>query len=70
MERVRTMGADAVINYKTTPDWDKPVRQLTNGVGVDHVVEVGGAGTLALSSTKSVRQGGQIALMRRAGRAG
>ncbi len=62
MERVRTMGADAVINYKTTPDWDKPVRQLTNGVGVDHVVEVGGAGTLALSS-KSVRRGGHIALI-------
>lgn len=62
LERVRTMGADAVINYKTTPDWDKPVRQLTNGVGVDHVVEVGGAGTLSLSS-KSVRRGGHIALI-------
>jgi NADPH:quinone reductase-like Zn-dependent oxidoreductase len=62
MERLRAMGADAVINYKTTPDWDKPVRQLTNGVGVDHVVEVGGAGTLPLSS-KSVRRGGHIALI-------
>jgi NADPH:quinone reductase-like Zn-dependent oxidoreductase len=62
MERLRTMGADAVINYKTTPDWDKPVRQLTNGVGVDHVVEVGGAGTLPLTS-KSVRRGGHIALI-------
>jgi NADPH:quinone reductase-like Zn-dependent oxidoreductase len=62
MERLRTMGADAVINYKTSPDWDKQVRQLTNGVGVDHVVEVGGAGTLALTS-KSVRRGGHIALI-------
>jgi NADPH:quinone reductase-like Zn-dependent oxidoreductase len=62
MERLRTMGADAVINYNTTPDWDKPVRQLTNGVGVDHVVEVGGAGTLPLSS-KAVRRGGHIALI-------
>jgi len=62
MERLRTIGADAVINYKTTPDWDKPVRQLTNGVGVDHVVEVGGAGTLPLTS-KSVRRGGHIALI-------
>lgn len=62
MERLRTMGADAVINYKTMPDWDKPVRQLTNGVGVDHVVEVGGAGTLPLSS-KAVRRGGHIALI-------
>jgi NADPH:quinone reductase-like Zn-dependent oxidoreductase len=62
LERLRTMGADAVINYRTTPDWDKPVRQLTNGVGVDHVVEVGGAGTLPLTS-KSVRRGGHIALI-------
>jgi len=62
MERLRTMGADAVINYKTTPDWDKPVKQLTNGEGVDHVVEVGGAGTLPLTS-KSVRRGGHIALI-------
>jgi NADPH:quinone reductase-like Zn-dependent oxidoreductase len=62
MQRLQTMGADAVINYKTTPDWDKPVRQLTGGVGVDHVVEVGGAGTLPLTS-KSVRRGGHIALI-------
>jgi NADPH:quinone reductase-like Zn-dependent oxidoreductase len=62
IERLKTMGADAVINYKTTPDWDKPVRRLTNGVGVDHVVEVGGAGTLPLTS-KAVRRGGHIALI-------
>ncbi|HEX4134056.1 MAG TPA: NAD(P)-dependent alcohol dehydrogenase [Bryobacteraceae bacterium] len=62
IERVKAMGAHATINYKTTPDWDKPVRQLTNGVGVDHVVEVGGAGTLPLTS-KSVRRGGHIALI-------
>ena len=35
------------INYKTTPDWDKRVRELTGGRGVDLIVEVGGAGTLA-----------------------
>ena len=62
LERLRLMGADDVINYKTTPEWDKPVRSLTNGVGVDHVVEVGGAGTLPLSS-KAVRRGGHIALI-------
>jgi NADPH:quinone reductase-like Zn-dependent oxidoreductase len=62
MKRLEAMGADAVINYKTTPEWDKPVRQLTNGVGVDHVIEVGGAGTLPLSS-KAVRRGGHIALI-------
>lgn len=62
MKRLEAMGADVVINYRTTPDWDKPVRQVTDGLGVDHVVEVGGAGTLPLTS-KSVRRGGHIALI-------
>ena len=62
LERLKSMGADETVNYKTTPDWDKPARQLTGGVGVDHIVEVGGAGTLPLSS-KAVRRGGHIALI-------
>ncbi len=62
LERLRAMGADEVINYKTTPEWDKPVRALTGGLGVDHVIEVGGAGTLPLS-VKAVRRGGHIALI-------
>jgi NADPH:quinone reductase-like Zn-dependent oxidoreductase len=48
LERVRTLGADHVINYRQVPDWGKRVRDLTGG-GVDHVVEVGGPGTLAQS---------------------
>jgi NADPH:quinone reductase-like Zn-dependent oxidoreductase len=62
LERLRAMGADGLVNYKTTPDWDKPARQFTNGVGVDHIIEVGGAGTLLLSS-KAIRRGGHIALI-------
>jgi NADPH:quinone reductase-like Zn-dependent oxidoreductase len=61
LERVRGMGADELINYKTTPDWEKPARALT-GIGVDHVVEVGGAGTLE-KSMKAVRTGGTISLI-------
>jgi NADPH:quinone reductase-like Zn-dependent oxidoreductase len=61
LARVREMGASAGINYKATPDWEKPVRVLT-GVGVDHVVEVGGAGTLE-KSMKAVRTGGTISLI-------
>ena len=61
LERVKAMGASECINYKTTPDWEKPVRALT-GVGVDHVVEVGGAGTLE-RSMKAVRAGGAISLI-------
>src|SRR5262249_33468079 len=44
LERVRALGADHVVNYKTNPDWHKVAREVTNGVGVDLVVEV--AGTL------------------------
>jgi NADPH:quinone reductase-like Zn-dependent oxidoreductase len=62
LERARTLGADEGINYKTTPDWDKKVRELTGGAGVDHIVEVGGAGTLN-RSLKAVRTGGQISFI-------
>ncbi len=56
------LGAGDGINYKTTPDWDKRVRELTGGKGVDQIVEVGGAGTLA-RSMRAVRMGGYIALI-------
>jgi NADPH:quinone reductase-like Zn-dependent oxidoreductase len=62
LERVRQLGASDGINYKTTAEWDKPVREHTGGVGVDHVVEVGGAGTMD-RSLRSVRAGGQISLI-------
>jgi NADPH:quinone reductase-like Zn-dependent oxidoreductase len=62
LERVRALGASEVINYKTTPDWGQKARELTNGLGVDHVVEVGGAGTLP-QSIDAVRIGGRISLI-------
>jgi NADPH:quinone reductase-like Zn-dependent oxidoreductase len=55
------LGATDGINYKTTPDWDKRVRELT-GAGADHIVEVGGAVTLP-KSLKAVRMGGTISLI-------
>jgi NADPH:quinone reductase-like Zn-dependent oxidoreductase len=61
LARAKELGATDGINYKTTPDWDKRVRELT-GEGVDHVVEVGGAGTLT-RSFKAVRPGGRIYLI-------
>ena len=48
------------INYKQTPDWGKKAQEITGGV--DHVVEVGGAGTLN-ESLKAVSYGGQISLI-------
>jgi NADPH:quinone reductase-like Zn-dependent oxidoreductase len=62
LERVSALGADETINYVTTPEWGKRARELTDGIGVEHVVEVGGAGTLA-ESIRATRAGGQIALI-------
>ncbi|HRI04080.1 MAG TPA: NAD(P)-dependent alcohol dehydrogenase [Pyrinomonadaceae bacterium] len=62
LEKVKTLGADHVINYRTREDWDKAVLELTEGRGVDHVVEVGGTGTLP-KSVKAVCVGGHIALI-------
>jgi len=56
------LGADDGINYITTPKWEQRVLELTGGVGVDFVVEVGGAGTLT-QSMKAVKPGGQISLI-------
>jgi len=61
LQRLLQMGASDGINYMTTPDWDKRVRELT-GAGADHIVEVGGAATLP-KSFKAVRMGGRISLI-------
>jgi NADPH:quinone reductase-like Zn-dependent oxidoreductase len=62
LERAKRLGADHLINYATTPEWSKPVHELTGGRGVDHVIEVGGANTLA-ESLRSVRLGGHVSLI-------
>ncbi|WP_017655669.1 zinc-dependent alcohol dehydrogenase family protein [Fortiea contorta] len=62
LARVKALGADEIINYKTTPDWEKKVYELTQRAGVDHVVEVGGTGTLT-KSMQAVRIGGRISLI-------
>ncbi len=62
LERARQLGADDVINYKATPDWEEKVWALTNGRGVDCVVEVGGSDTLS-KSLQTVRYNGKIALI-------
>lgn len=60
LERVRALGADEIINYRTTPDWGAVAARLTGGV--DHVVEVGGPGTLE-QSFAAVAYNGEVALM-------
>lgn len=59
LERAKQLGADFLINYKDEPDWDKKVLEITEKRGVDHIVEVGGAGTMQ-KSINSVKMGGNI----------
>jgi len=49
LERARALGADELINYKTTPEWEKKVLELTDGQGAEHVIDTGGVGTLPKS---------------------
>jgi NADPH:quinone reductase-like Zn-dependent oxidoreductase len=62
LERAKALGADHTINYKSDPEWGGTVRRLTGGLGVDHVVETGGPGTLS-QSIVAVRNAGRIALI-------
>ncbi len=62
LERAKGMGADFTINYREQAEWGKAVRDWTGGRGADHVVEVGGPGTLA-QSIKAVKFGGHISLI-------
>lgn len=62
LARGKDLGADHLINYKTTPLWDEEVFRITGKRGVDHVVEVGGAGTLP-QSLKAVTPGGHVHLI-------
>jgi NADPH:quinone reductase-like Zn-dependent oxidoreductase len=59
LSRARSLGADETVNYRTTPDWDTEVLKLTDNRGVDHVVEVGGSGTVH-RSLKAVRPSGHV----------
>lgn len=62
LERLRSMGAHELINYKRDAAWGKTAWELAGGRGVDHVVEVGGPGRLA-QSIEACAVGGKIALI-------
>ena len=62
LEKLKRLGADNVINYKAVPNWGQKAKDLTDGRGVDHVIEVGGPATLSQSIT-ACRTGGHIALI-------
>ncbi|NRD68390.1 NAD(P)-dependent alcohol dehydrogenase, partial [Corallococcus exiguus] len=62
LQRAKQLGAQGLINYRQTPDWEEAVLTLTGNQGVDHVLEVGGAGTLP-RSIAATKEGGHIALI-------
>lgn len=62
LERARALGASATIALARTPDWANEVRSMTDRAGADHVIEVGGARSLA-ASLRAVRPGGSIHLI-------
>ncbi len=62
LARASQLGADAGINYTTTPEWYKPARELTGGRGFDHIVELGGEKTLP-QSLRAIRPGGTISMI-------
>ena len=62
IEKLRDLGISETVNYRENEDWDKAVLEAVGSPGVDHVVEVGGAGTLA-KSINAVRIGGHVAMI-------
>lgn len=61
LARLKALGADHLINYKTTPDWGRAAVELSGG-GVDLVVEIGGSGTLT-QSLHAARIGGHVSMI-------
>jgi NADPH:quinone reductase-like Zn-dependent oxidoreductase len=62
LERAKALGADHLVNYRSTPEWSKPVREATAGRGADFIMEVGGGGTIQ-QSMRAVKIGGHIAII-------
>lgn len=61
-QRLRSMGVDEVINYQAEPNWSERARELTSGVGIDRVIDVGGPATIN-QSFSAVRWGGDVAII-------
>jgi len=62
LKRAKGLGADELINYRQTPDWEAQVLEMTNGTGVDVTIETGGGGTLE-KTMEATRVGGTISLI-------
>jgi NADPH:quinone reductase-like Zn-dependent oxidoreductase len=62
LERTKSLGADHLINYRSESDWSRAAKALTGGVGVDQIIEIGGAATLP-QSLRAVRVGGTVSMI-------
>jgi len=62
LARAKALGADHIVNYRTTPAWSGPVREATHGRGADFIMEVGGGGTIQ-ESMKAIKIGGHVAII-------
>lgn len=62
LAKAKALGADAGINYTSTPEWSKASREITAGRGFDHIVELGGEKTLP-QSLRAIRPGGTISMI-------
>jgi NADPH:quinone reductase-like Zn-dependent oxidoreductase len=62
LQRAKALGAEHAINYRSNPNWAKAALELTGGLGIDHVVEVGGKDTLA-QSIEAAAIGGRVAII-------
>jgi NADPH:quinone reductase-like Zn-dependent oxidoreductase len=62
LERARELGAFGTVNYRANPDWQRQVRALTGGAGVDQVLEVGGQDTLP-KALEALGYAGHIAVI-------
>jgi NADPH:quinone reductase-like Zn-dependent oxidoreductase len=62
IKRLKAMGVNKIVNYEQTPEWDKEVLAINGGKNVDHVIEVGGSGTLQ-RSLNVIKTGGTISLI-------
>ncbi|KAF5372950.1 hypothetical protein D9758_001571 [Tetrapyrgos nigripes] len=62
LARCKELGAHHLVNYRTTPDWEKEVQKITGGRGVDHVIEIGGKDTLP-KSIASCKMGGVVSII-------
>lgn len=65
LTRAMALGAEAGINYRKTPDWEAEVLALTEGKGVDLLLDVAGGDGInqSIAATKAAGRIAQIGFL-------